>query len=215
MSDLRVAEFFCGIGGFHFALRRICPNAEFVAAFDIDKDGNRVYEHNTGFTPTQVTAQFSCQPCSPFSDQIDIGTLSVKALESLKANLWLCSPPCQPFTRQGHKRDIEDPRSASFLHLLKKLSEMETCMPEFICVENVVGFEQSEMHRRMLTAFRQCQLTAIQEFILSPDQFGIPYSRPRYFCLARREPFRVRSMGIIHTPPHFLDTSPPHQARNN
>lgn len=25
-----------------------------------------------------------------------------------------------------------------------------------------------------------------QEFVLSPVQFGIPYSRPRYFCLARR-----------------------------
>lgn len=29
-----------------------------------------------------------------------------------------------------------------------------------------------------------------QEFILSPVQFGIPYSRPRYFMLAVRKPLR-------------------------
>ncbi|MCE3217022.1 C-5 cytosine-specific DNA methylase [Datura stramonium] len=27
-----------------------------------------------------------------------------------------------------------------------------------------------------------------QEFILSPLQFGLPYSRPRYYCLAKRKP---------------------------
>lgn len=27
-----------------------------------------------------------------------------------------------------------------------------------------------------------------QEFILSPLQFGVPYSRPRYFCLAKSKP---------------------------
>jgi tRNA (cytosine38-C5)-methyltransferase len=35
----------------------------------------------------------------------------------------LMSPPCQPFTRVGKKRDNEDIRTKSFLHLLDLLPQ--------------------------------------------------------------------------------------------
>ena len=54
MSNLRVAEFYCGIGGLHFALRDAFPQATVIAAFDVDRDGNQVYESNTGLSPTKV-----------------------------------------------------------------------------------------------------------------------------------------------------------------
>ena len=135
--------------------------------------------------------------------------MSMSDLESLRAHLWVLSPPCQPFTRQGHRRDVEDARAASFLRLLGKLGEMDgECVPEFICLENVVGFEQSETRNRMLDVFCKSGLEAVQEFILSPDQFGIPYSRPRYFCLARKQPFSLPGTEIIRQPPCDLNTSP-------
>lgn len=54
-------------------------------------------------------------------------------------------------------------------------------------VENVVGFETSDTHNQMIEVLGKTGYTT-QEFILSPLQFGVPYSRPRYFCLAKRKP---------------------------
>ncbi|KAL5227270.1 hypothetical protein ABZP36_015535 [Zizania latifolia] len=59
--------------------------------------------------------------------------------------------------------------------------------PQMLFVENVVGFEVSDTHDQLLEVLSDLNFNT-QEFILSPLQFGIPYSRPRYFCLAKREP---------------------------
>ena len=114
--------------------------------------------------------------------------------------MWLLSPPCQPYTRQGLRKDSEDPRARSFLRLLQTLAQMRKG-PECVLVENVVGFECSETRLRMLDAFERGQLRAVQEFILSPEQFGVPYSRPRYFCLARKRPFPFATSDILRDPP--------------
>eukprot|EP00210_Caulerpa_lentillifera_P006568 g6273.t1 len=177
--EYRVAEFYSGIGGFHFAVRCAIPTAKVVAAFDVDEDANCVYIHSTGLTPTQMNLQ----------------SVPIKVLESLEAEVWLLSPPCQPYTRQGHRLDDQDPRSFSFLTLLEKLDQMKKSIPEFVCLENVVGFEISRTREKMMKVFRNCKLNCV-EFILSPEQFGIPYSRPRYFCLARKRPFSLSSNQI-------------------
>jgi len=38
---------------------------------------------------------------------------SVKELDGFKFDMLLMSPPCQPFTRLGMKKDMEDPRTKS------------------------------------------------------------------------------------------------------
>ncbi|AQK96550.1 DNA methyl transferase4 [Zea mays] len=63
--------------------------------------------------------------------------------------------------------------------------------PQMLFVENVVGFEVSDTHDQLLEVLSSLNFNT-QEFILSPLQFGVPYSRPRYFCLAKREPVRFR-----------------------
>lgn len=39
----------------------------------------------------------------------------------MKLNLLTMSPPCQPFSRLGLKRDLNDNRCDSFRHLMKQL----------------------------------------------------------------------------------------------
>ena len=57
--------------------------------------------------------------------------------------------------------------------------------PEYIIVENVVGFEASRTAAVLQSTLHESGY-AVQEFLLSPLQLGIPYSRPRYFCIARK-----------------------------
>ncbi|KAJ7566264.1 hypothetical protein O6H91_02G095000 [Diphasiastrum complanatum] len=86
----------------------------------------------------------------------------------------------------GLRKDSDDARASSFLQLLDILPQM-SAPPTHILVENVVGFEFSSTHERLVEILHS-EGFATQEFILSPLQFGIPYSRPRYFFLAKRRP---------------------------
>ncbi|BBN08492.1 tRNA (cytosine38-C5)-methyltransferase [Marchantia polymorpha subsp. ruderalis] len=167
-TTLRVLEFYSGIGGLRYSLEDSGVNAVVVEAFDINDVGNDVYQHNFGHRPNQGNIQ----------------GLSVKQLDKYKADAWLLSPPCQPYTRQGLQKDADDARAISFLKMLEMLPLMMS-PPSYLLVENVVGFENSVTHSRLLAVLKEAEFTT-QEFILTPLQFGIPYSRPRYFCLAKR-----------------------------
>eukprot|EP00439_Symbiodinium_sp_Y106_P040329 s931_g4.t4 len=96
-------------------------------------------------------------------------------LDALAADVWLMSPPCQPFTRSGKRKDHEDDR----MHH----------PPRRILLENVIGFERSECRRRLVQALATLgwELT---EFALDAEDFGLPNRRPRYYGLFR-SPIRL------------------------
>ena len=97
---VRALEFYCGVGGLHFSLLRARPNgdARVVGAFDINPNACDVYEANFGTRP--IANSLSAVPAAK--------------LDAFNSSLWLMSPPCQPFTRQGSQRDASDARSESF-----------------------------------------------------------------------------------------------------
>lgn len=94
------------------------------------------------------------------------------------------SPPCQPFTRNGNQLDVDDERTNSFQHLVNILHELKV---KYILIENVKGFEKSTMRNNLIEKLIECNFN-YQEFILSPTQFGIPNTRHRYYCLAKKKP---------------------------
>ncbi|KAJ1284279.1 hypothetical protein BS78_03G192800 [Paspalum vaginatum] len=174
----RVLEFYSGIGGMRYSLMASAVRAEVVEAFDINDVANDVYEHNFGHRPFQGNIQ----------------TLTGSDLDKYKAHAWLLSPPCQPYTRQGLQKQSADARAFSFIKILNLMQDM-SCPPQMLFVENVVGFEVSDTHDQLLEVLSSLNFNT-QEFILSPLQFGVPYSRPRYFCLAKQEPMRFRIASV-------------------
>ncbi|KAL6578538.1 C-5 cytosine-specific DNA methylase [Orobanche minor] len=171
----RVLEFYSGIGGLRYSLMMAGVDAVVVEAFDINDVANDVYEHNFGHRPHQGNIQ----------------TLSAVDLDRYAADVWLLSPPCQPYTRQGLQKGSNDARASSFLKIIELIPQT-LAPPLMLFVENVVGFETSDTHARMITMLRENHFDT-QEFILSPLQFGVPYSRPRYFCLAKRKPISFQT----------------------
>ena len=119
-STIRVVEFFSGIGGWCYALNKAQINTEIVAAYDINPIANKVYQMNHNLKPSYKS----------------IEKLSAKELQAHNAHVWVMSPPCQPHTRNNtsDKRDIQDPRSNAFLHLLEVLVVMPK-PPTFIALE--------------------------------------------------------------------------------
>lgn len=66
--------------------------------------------------------------------------MSIDYFERLRGDVFLMSPPCQPYTRTGKQQGSADPRAQSLffiLHLLDVLRH-KPCM---ILLENVKGFE--------------------------------------------------------------------------
>ena len=172
---LRVLEFYSGIGGMHYALMNSGVEAEVVGAFDINTTANHVYRANFPNTPL-------CQR--------NINGLTLDYIEQRKADVFLMSPPCQPFTRQGHRADNKDNRTSSFIHLVDILSTLSH-KPSYIVIENVQGFESSTTREHLLKILKNNDYS-YQEFLLTPTQFGIPNSRLRYYLLAKLKPLKFR-----------------------
>ena len=125
--SIRALEFYSGIGGLHLALCRSNVQSELVAAYDWDQTATRVYAHN-----------FPASNCQ----RVDITKLSTESLPV--ADLWLLSPACQPYTTLNpNAKGADDPRAASFLHLVRNVLPSMKERPSYILVENVAGFEVS------------------------------------------------------------------------
>lgn len=101
----------------------------------------------------------------------------------MNINCILMSPPCQPFTRVGNKKDLDDARTNALLHICSILDKLGTV--EYILMENVKGFETSQARDVYIDALKRAKFE-YQEFILSPTEIGVPNTRYRYYCLARK-----------------------------
>ena len=168
---LRAVEFYAGVGGFHYGLLRSEAPADVVASFDLNPTANAIYGHNF-----PNTAHLNRNICG----------LSPADLDRLRPDIFHMSPPCQPFTRQGLRRDNEDHRTDSFFHLMSLIPQL-SCPPNYILMENVQGFERSHTRAEFTETLKKAGYS-YQEFLLSPSQFGVPNSRLRYYLLAKKRP---------------------------
>ncbi|KAJ3339615.1 C-5 cytosine-specific DNA methylase [Entophlyctis luteolus] len=170
-SSVTALEFFSGIGGLHYGLESAVAPAECIVrqAFDINTVANAVYAHNFGICP------------------------SSRSLETIKAaeidayghvDVWLLSPPCQPFTQGGNALDEKDARSKPLLHLLELLPSLKF-KPSHLFLENVPNFESSKCRSLLISCLWHLGYE-FREYILSPMQFGIPNDRRRYYLCATK-----------------------------
>ncbi|XP_046390772.1 tRNA (cytosine(38)-C(5))-methyltransferase [Ischnura elegans] len=169
---INVVELFSGIGGMHYSLKGAGMSYNVVAAIDINTSANELYKHN--FPDTKVY-------------QRNIQSLNCEDFEKLKANMITMSPPCQPFTRLGLKKDNCDERTNALLHIIELLPKLSSI--KYLLLENVQGFETSNSRDALVDVLGRCGFT-FQEFLLNPTDYYIPCSRLRYYLLAKRKPLK-------------------------
>lgn len=163
MARLTAVEFFSGIGAFSYAAKS--HNIDVIAAFDQYALANDTFEHN-----------FALRPNAKNLESINIDQIP-------PADIWWLSPPCTPFSVRGKQKGLRDPRSRSFLNLIEYLP---TLHPQFVMVENVAAFAESDAFEKLLSIVRECgySTAAVQ---LCSTQFGVPMRRPRHFFVAARQ----------------------------
>lgn len=184
--SVKVLELYAGIGGVAAA------GADVVAAIDHDPYAHAVY-----------TQSFD-HP----AHRLNLVSVKASRLEAFGADLWWMSPPCQPYTIRGARRDLDDRRAESFVHLLEVL---ETVRPTALIVENVPGFEGSLAHARLRHTLRDY---ALAELEWCPTQFGHPVQRRRFFLVATQHPVDTTLPAVPRRPlTTFLDPVPPAHTR--
>lgn len=157
-------ELFSGIGGAAAATE---GRVEVVAAVDQNPFANQTYAINFPSHPIQVLNL--------------AGGVRLPA-----ADLWWMSPPCQPYTVRGARRDLDDPRARSLIRLMEALDRYR---PRYLALENVPLFEGSRAHALVRETLAGAGYQ-VQEWMLCPTLLGVPFERRRFYLVAGLGPLR-------------------------
>ncbi|MEM6930243.1 MAG: DNA cytosine methyltransferase, partial [Myxococcota bacterium] len=185
----RVLELFAGLGGVAEALRGV-PGVEVIAAVDHDEAAHRAY-----------TANFD-HP----AHRLNLASVRDERLARFEVDAWWMSPPCQPFTVRGRRRDVDDPRCGALLRLVDAIPAVR---PRRIGLENVPGFAGSIAHTRLLATLR-AEGYAFAQVERCPTELGIPGERRRFYLLADRQDDVTIPSGVGAPRPlaDYLDAEP-------
>lgn len=165
----RVLELFSGIGGFKRAVEEIWKPLDFVGV-DINDQAMSEYLANENESVIGVN--------------LSVNTMEVGWFDEVAADIWCMSPPCQPYSVQGHYKDVNDKRSDSIKNLTKVFSQLRY-LPRFVLLENVPPFANSQSWAN----FRDCIISrgfSVTTYDLSSTTFGYPNNRRRFYAVFSR-----------------------------
>jgi DNA (cytosine-5)-methyltransferase 1 len=153
-------EFFCGIGG----LSACMPAQTHALSIDINQNALQVHRLNFGHLHACKT----------------IESLTIDQARRYPRDFWWMSPPCQPYTRRGKQKDLDDPRTAGLRNILKLIAELK---PTHLGLENVPEFQSSLSHECLMETLDRTGYF-ISERLLCPTELGASNQRRRYYLLA-------------------------------
>lgn len=162
-------DLFCGIGGFHSAIRNVLENSECVYACDIDANARETYKTNYGIEP-----------------DLDIKKVDVKKIPNFDM---LCGGfPCQSFSVAQWKDDkgFDDPRGTLFFDILKIIDEHNPSIVLLENVANLVRFDKGQALKVIVSSLVDRGYFVSYE-ILNAKDFGIPQNRERVYFVATKE----------------------------
>jgi len=163
--NLKFIDLFCGIGGFHLALKEL--GGQCVLACDIDKKCRETYLKNFGIEPVS-----------------NIKDIDEKIMPDFDI---LCGGfPCQPFSNGGKKKSFDDDKGLLFDEIMRIANYKK---PKFMFLENVkhiLKVSNGKVYNYIVEKIKKNGYV-LQVFQLSPHKYGIPQQRERVFFVCVRE----------------------------
>ena len=170
-------DLFAGIGGMRIglekALKKLQIKHECILASDIDKYARETYLNNFPSTPfigdiSEINSVFRIKKFIP------------------NHNILLAGFPCQPFSRAGHKKGLDDTRGTLFYYIAKILANKK---PDAFILENVRGLKEHDKGKTLeiiLKVLRKNYFVPEPKILNSKD-FGLPQNRARIFIVGIRK----------------------------
>ena len=175
-NNLKFIDLCCGIGGFHYALKKI--GHECVMASDINEKCRANYEINHKIKPLD-----------------DLTKIDIKTMPDFDI---LCAGfPCQPFSKAGGQKGFLDNRGNIFFNICKIIKYHK---PKYLILENVRNLTSHdsgntwEIIKKNINELNY--YTYEKPVILNTLYFGVPQSRERVVIMCKR-----KDLGKLHVLP--------------
>ena len=180
-------DLFAGIGGFHAALEPLGGSCVFAS--EIDPAARRIYEKNWRMKTSG-----------------DIIPLTDPKVMVAEHDVLCAGFPCQPFSKSGKQRGMEESRGTLFWNIARIIEE---CKPSLVLLENVRNIA-GPRHRheweviistlRTLGYAVSSEPTVFSPHWLPPEMSGTPQVRERVFIVGVRVG-ADNAQGLTHLPP--------------
>ena len=163
---MKFIDLFCGIGGFHQALKNF--NTKCILASDNDKNCQKIYKINYNIDV-----------------QNDVKKIYPNDIEDFDI---ICGGfPCQAFSNAGNKNTFSDERGLLFDEIIR-IAKVKN--PKFMFLENVKHILKVDGGKVIKYIKEQLDENnyILQLFNMSPHKYGIPQQRERiYFVCIRKD----------------------------
>jgi len=179
-ARFRFADLFAGIGGFHAALSHAGGRCVYVS--EIDEAARGTYQHNwidglaTSLQPVVNTDITLATPSE--------GSVDVPAHDVLAAGF-----PCQPFSKSGHQRGMDEARGTLFWNIARVLEDRRPPVVLLENVRNLAGPRHRQEWAVIVQTLREIGYrvsstpTVFSPHFLPPSLGGTPQIRDRVFIL--------------------------------
>jgi DNA (cytosine-5)-methyltransferase 1 len=184
------SDLFAGIGGFHAALH--AAGGRWVFASEIDEDARRVYDHNW-LRPLRESGAPPPEGAEKFVVGGDIVPLTDPEVKVPHADVLAAGFPCQPFSKSGFQRGMDETRGTLFWNIARILADPGK-RPSVVLLENVRNLagprHRETTFKTIVRTLRELGYrTASEPAVFSPHLLprelgGRPQVRERVFILA-------------------------------
>lgn len=170
-SGFTFVDLFAGIGGFHAALTAIGGTCVFAS--EIDPYASAVYQRNWGMDPL-------CDIVEATTDRMDVPEHDV-----LTAGF-----PCQPFSKSGYQRGMDEARGTLFWNILRVLQERRPKVVLLENVRNIAGPRHRHEWEVIIASLRELGYrvssspAVFSPHLLPAERGGRPQIRERVFIVA-------------------------------
>lgn len=169
-DDFKFIDLFAGIGGFHFAMKKLSAKSKCVYASEIDKNAIEVYNQNFNQ--------------SSESDITKVDPNNIPDFDVLCAGF-----PCQPFSKAGNQNGFSDTRGTLFFDIMRiiKCKIEKGSKPKLLILENVRNLASHDDYKTwniIKSELKNLGYNLMDKpLILSPADFGVPQLRDRSIIL--------------------------------
>jgi DNA (cytosine-5)-methyltransferase 1 len=164
-------DLFAGIGGFHAALSAL--GGECVYASEIEEAAAKIYQHNWTVRDDRFVGDII-----PETDPI----VKVPSHDVLTAGF-----PCQPFSKSGSQRGMDEARGTLFWNIARVLEERKPSIVLLENVRNIAGPRHAHEWNVIIRTLRDLGYrvsstpVVFSPHLLPPDLGGRPQIRERVF----------------------------------
>lgn len=173
------ADLFAGVGGFHAAMAQVGGTCVFAS--ELDRAAAAVYEVNWG---TDVQAAQG----RPVVEGDIVPLTEPRVMPWVPDLDVVCAGfPCQPFSKSGHQRGINETRGTLFFNILRLLQARKPSVILLENVRNLAGPRHQETWSTIVRSLRDvgyrvsARPTVLSPHQLPPHMGGTPQVRHRVF----------------------------------